>query len=200
MDMKPWSAAAMCTVSARRKLSAIAVDVQDTSIRCIFSSEMRHIGRVTDRCRYFLMESGIVRSDDVTLVLDVALVLRELLANAIVHGNRSEAERKVRCSVERLPDLRLKITVEDEGGGFDYRSLDMNLPLEPRHAQNRGFALLNALADQIEFNETGNQISAYIALDRKRPSDTGRRTWTEEKRKKGEGTTRKRKEAEHNGG
>lgn len=164
------------------------VQVRDTSILCTFPSEMSHIGHVTDTCRDFLMTGGVVRRDDVNLVLDMALVLRELLANAITHGNRCDAERLVRCTVERMVEARIKITVEDEGAGFDYRSLDLSLPLEPRNARSRGFALVNTLADRLEFNEAGNQVSAYIALDKNQANGSGGETWSEAQREQSDRT------------
>lgn len=95
---------------------------------------------------------------------DMLLVLRELLDNAITHGNGSTPEVPVQCWIRHMKDGSFRITVEDEGMGFDYRHLDMGLPLDPRHARTRGYALIKALSEEIRFNEKGNRVSVVVAL------------------------------------
>lgn len=92
------------------------------------------------------------------------LVLRELLNNAVEHGNQKIIERIVTCKIEHIEGRRFKITVEDEGGGFDYDKLIMTLPENPRQIRNRGYALINAFTDQIEFNKKGNCVTVYISF------------------------------------
>ena len=96
---------------------------------------------------------------------DLMIVLRELLLNALIHGNENVAERHIKCRLEKLEKARLRIEVEDEGSGFDYQSLDMRLPKNPRHLKRRGYVLINALSDRIEFNSRGNCITAYLTLN-----------------------------------
>lgn len=100
--------------------------------------------------------------------LGLTIVLRELLVNAVEHGNQRDAGRKVIGSVERLGASRYHIVVEDEGIGFDYHGLDMTLPEDPKHVQDRGYTLINALTDQLEFNEKGNRIMADLTLKTER--------------------------------
>ena len=95
----------------------------------------------------------------------VMIVLRELLLNALIHGNKNVAERHIKCRIEKLEKARLRIEVEDEGNGFDYQNLDMRLPENPRHLKRRGYILINALSDHIEFNSRGNCITAYVTLN-----------------------------------
>ena len=91
------------------------------------------------------------------------LVLRELLNNAIEHGNYSMAERTVTCTIEHIANKRFKITAADEGKGFAHDKLVMTLPEDPRQIRNRGYALINAFADQIDFHDNGNRITVYIS-------------------------------------
>ena len=95
----------------------------------------------------------------------VMIVLRELLLNALIHGNKNVAERHIKCRIEKLEKARLRIEVEDEGNGFDYQNLDMRLPENPRHLKRRGYILINALSDRIEFNSRGNCITVYVTLN-----------------------------------
>jgi anti-anti-sigma factor len=40
----------------------------------------------------------------------------------------------------------------------------MTLPEDPRRIRNRGYALVNAFSDQIDFNDRGNRVSVYITF------------------------------------
>jgi anti-anti-sigma factor len=101
------------------------------------------------------------------------LVLRELLNNAIEHGNKQMIEKKVSCRITRLPSpsssqngqsKRFRIDVLDEGPGFDYNALDFSLPEDPKQIRNRGYLLINAFTDEIRFNETGNKVSVFMSF------------------------------------
>ena len=96
-------------------------------------------------------------------LLDLTLVLRELLANAIEHGNDGRSNRLVRCRVARIDGLAYQVDVEDEGKGFDYHSLDTTLPEDPQHVQDRGLTLVHALSQRVEFSGCGNHVTAYVA-------------------------------------
>lgn len=56
----------------------------------------------------------------------------------------------------------LRLTVEDEGEGFDYRSLDLKLPEGCGRIRDRGYKLVNAYCDKIEFAAPGNRVTAYL--------------------------------------
>ena len=92
------------------------------------------------------------------------LVLRELLINAVVHGNQNEANRNVLCVIEKLNKSRFRIQVDDSGRGFDYKSLDMNPPEDLKHIKKRGYAIINALSDRIEFNDSGNKVTVFLTI------------------------------------
>ncbi|TFG65378.1 MAG: ATP-binding protein [Spirochaetales bacterium] len=90
------------------------------------------------------------------------LVLRELLVNAGIHGNRRDSEKKVHYSIHCFPEGGFEISVEDEGAGFDYKSLDTRIPENPRLISKRGYVLINALSSKVRFNQAGNQIRVFI--------------------------------------
>jgi anti-sigma regulatory factor (Ser/Thr protein kinase) len=96
----------------------------------------------------------------------LSVVMRELLMNALDHGNQRETGRWIQCVVEQTSPGRFTVEVEDEGPGFDYRALDMTLPDNPARVTRRGFVLVGALCDRVEFNEKGNRVKAWCAADR----------------------------------
>src|SRR5438309_11182650 len=52
----------------------------------------------------------------------LGMAVRESMVNAVAHGNRYNARKKVHLTVSRGND-RLTVTVVDEGEGFDMNSL-----------------------------------------------------------------------------
>ena len=48
----------------------------------------------------------------------IGMSVRECMVNAVVHGNRYNARKKVHVMIQRTPD-RLAIVIQDEGEGFD---------------------------------------------------------------------------------
>ena len=52
----------------------------------------------------------------------IAMAVRECMVNAVVHGNRYSAHKKVRLSVSASPD-RFMVTIADQGEGFDIAKL-----------------------------------------------------------------------------
>ena len=117
------------------------------------------VGRVVSACGDFLRRRGLPESSAVTVVL------RELLANAIEHGNRNVPARKVLARVQLVEGNKFELAVEDEGAGFDWHDLDTSLPQDPHHIHNRGMVLIDALSDRIEFNRKGNCVRACVSAN-----------------------------------
>ena len=80
---------------------------------------------------------------------DVALAVRESVANAVLHGNRCDMSKKVFLQAE-LTDDGLMICVKDEGEGFDPDSLpDPLLPDNLLHESGRGLFLVKTCMDDV---------------------------------------------------
>ncbi len=128
------------------------------AIKFSLSPKIQLVERVIEETNAFLPKSS---SADFT---PVKVVLRELLLNAIQHGSGSQGEGQISCSIERNDDMHLKIVVEDQGDGFDPQLIDMSLPEDANRAPNRGYALISALSDRLEFNEKANQVAAHLII------------------------------------
>ena len=80
----------------------------------------------------------------------IGMSVREGMVNAVVHGNRYNAHKKVRLSLSLTPG-RLTIRIADEGDGFD----PGNLP-DPISGDNlmrhsgRGIFLMRAFMDDLQ--------------------------------------------------
>lgn len=80
----------------------------------------------------------------------IGIAIRECMVNAVVHGNRYNARKKVSLTISRSPE-RLEVVVADEGEGFDLNNLPDPLADENllRHS-GRGLLLIQAFMDEFE--------------------------------------------------
>jgi serine/threonine-protein kinase RsbW len=88
-------------------------------------------------------------------VSNVEIALREALANAIIHGNHEDPRKHVHVTCRCEPD-EVSIAVKDEGQGFDINK--MADPIGPENISSvhgRGIYLMNALMDEVRFEEDG---------------------------------------------
>lgn len=80
----------------------------------------------------------------------LGMAVRESMVNAVVHGNRYNANKKVLVSIRRGPE-KLTVRIADEGEGFDYDHLPD--PLAPENLlrnSGRGIFLIRAFMDEFE--------------------------------------------------
>jgi len=94
-----------------------------------------------------LAERAGVDEDD---LMKVGMAVRESMVNAVVHGNRYNANKKVRFSVASDAE-RFTVRVADEGEGFDWNSLPD--PLAPENlmkTSGRGIFLIRSLMDDFQ--------------------------------------------------
>lgn len=129
-------------------------------------SELRLVDEVLRAVRVRLPRRGLRPSSD------LEIILRELLRNAIVHGNRRRATSRVDCRLRFAPSgpgpdraaTTCVVTVADEGGGFDFDSLDTSLPQPHQPIRNRGLVLVAALSRELRFEHNGSEITAVTSL------------------------------------
>lgn len=134
------------------------VDEDNMSVRVRMSADISLVDRVVGRCARYLRGLGFSRSHDITLVT------RELLNNAIIHGSRGISKATVEFQLWHEDRDVFRISVADQGPGFDYQALDMRLPADPRRVTRRGYALINAIVNRLEFDGNGNHVTAWVKL------------------------------------
>lgn len=90
--------------------------------------------------------------------------LNEAFVNAIVHGNKLDADKKVIINAE-VDKRRIVWTITDEGAGFDFNNLpDPTAPENLENLTGRGVYIVKQLADQCVFNTTGNEIELHFKI------------------------------------
>jgi serine/threonine-protein kinase RsbW len=81
-------------------------------------------------------------------LMKIGMAVRESMVNAVAHGNRYNAHKKVRLSVVNNPE-QLTVRIADEGDGFD--SANVPDPLAPENlmrTSGRGIFLIRSFMDE----------------------------------------------------
>ena len=95
---------------------------------------------------------------------NVLIAILEAANNAIVHGNKLNENKKVTLKASTL-DKSLKITMEDEGPGFDYTNIpDPTSPENIENISGRGVFLMKKLSDSVSFYKNGALVEINFKL------------------------------------
>lgn len=93
---------------------------------------------------------------------NVLIAVTEAVNNAINHGNKCDASKKVKVVVGNT-DADVLFEVADEGPGFDFENLpDPTAPENIEMEHGRGIFLMKNLADNVEFDEGGKMVNIYF--------------------------------------
>src|SRR5712672_1966038 len=88
---------------------------------------------------------------------EISLAVHETTVNAVIHGNRYSAQKKVWVAIS-ISEAGLKITIADEGDGFDAEALpDPLAAQELLQDHGRGVYLSRTIMDEYHVHprETG---------------------------------------------
>jgi serine/threonine-protein kinase RsbW len=114
--------------------------------------------------RRFAQDSGFAESDQYF----IGLAAREILNNAIKHGNRFEAGKRVYLRASRNGES-LTIEVTDEGQGFDLEQVpDARLPEYRERRSGRGLTIALAIMDEF-YVERSPQGGAHVRMKKRLP-------------------------------
>ena len=117
-------------------------------------SELSRVQKTSAEVLSFLKPLAL----DDGILFDIRLCLEEALINAIKYGNGLDGNLKVRTTVAYQKD-RVQIIVEDQGPGFDPKTLkDCTQEGNLLRNRGRGVYLMHQLMDEVEYNDKGNQV------------------------------------------
>jgi serine/threonine-protein kinase RsbW len=121
-----------------------------------FSSDLHESASIQQQIMDIWLKNGVSDGD----LPDLQLALEEGLANAVKHGNQLDPAKQVKVECQLLDDCMIRVTIEDEGAGFnpeevpdptDFENLDK--------PSGRGIVLMRAFMDEVLYNDRGNQLT-----------------------------------------
>lgn len=97
-----------------------------------------------------------------TYFSNIIVSLTELVRNAIIHGNKNQANQTVEI-IFLNQDGKLVFTVKDMGTGFPFPLPDTRNLFENPNINN-GLTIVSTLSDGLEFKENGSEITVYFDI------------------------------------
>ena len=91
----------------------------------------------------------------------ISLSVIEAVNNAILSGNKRQPDKMVSLVAEKT-DKQFKVTVSDEGEGFDYEVIPD--PTLPDNITGRGLYLMKTLSDELIFENGGSTVTLVFNL------------------------------------
>ncbi len=90
---------------------------------------------------------------------NLKLALVEAITNAMEHGNRWDADKKIIIESELTRDT-IRVSVCDQGPGFDFAALpDPTSDEQLFHERGRGVFLMKTIMDEVDYNPQGNCVT-----------------------------------------
>ena len=127
---------------------------RDTSVRKTIPSDYADAREVQRLIREEVERAGF----DPDSQFAIKLALEEAMINAIKHGNQLDPRKRVTVEWNVTPQTA-EIAVEDEGPGFDRKSVP-----DPTHADNiekltgRGILLIESYMHKVEWSKQGRRL------------------------------------------
>ncbi len=102
-------------------------------------------------------------------VMKIGMAIRESMVNAVVHGNRYNANKKVRLAVSSN-EGRLTVRIADQGEGFAFENLpDPLAPENLMRTSGRGIFLIRSFMDEFDIRRvepSGTEVTLVKYLSR----------------------------------
>ncbi len=95
---------------------------------------------------------------------NILIATLEAANNAIMHGNKLDESKLVNINCI-IVESELKISVKDQGPGFDFASIpDPTAPENIENINGRGVFLMEKLSDKINFLENGSRVELIFKI------------------------------------
>lgn len=90
--------------------------------------------------------------------INIPLACDEAITNAIIHGNKSDPEKKISIQIY-VSGSRIKLRVKDQGEGFDVETVEN--PTQGKNlmrSSGRGVYLMKTIMDKVTYKEGGRVV------------------------------------------
>lgn len=89
---------------------------------------------------------------------NILVATTEAVNNAIKHGNQMQKEKTIDLQFE-FSDVEFCVVVKDQGTGFNFKNVpDPTLPDNIEKPDGRGIFIMQALSDELEFEDEGRLV------------------------------------------
>lgn len=124
----------------------------------VFPSKIEYLEKIEAISEKIASRAGM----DESASDDLSIAVTELVNNAIHHGNKDNKNKNV--TVTFFPGKKqIKVSIRDEGNGFDPSSVKDPVAPENLLAESgRGIYLVKALMDDLKINITGSGTEIVI--------------------------------------
>jgi len=96
---------------------------------------------------------------------EVELAMREALANAVMHGNRQDPNKKVAVRAFCQPDRGILLVIDDEGSGYNPAKVPNPTGAECLlETHGRGLFLMRRLMDRVRISRQGRRVTLLKRL------------------------------------
>ena len=128
---------------------------RSSKLRQSLSSEVTAISPLVDQLMMFVRNCRKTDGSE----LEIETAVREAIANAIIHGNHENPHKRVRVMCRCNSDGEVRITVRDEGPGFQMDAVpDPTSPENRLSTHGRGIYLIRMLMDEVSFVKGGSVV------------------------------------------
>lgn len=118
-------------------------------------NDNHHLKSVSRKLIDALKERGV----DEGTIFDIHVGFEEALRNAMIHGNKSRPDKKVKVEMDVTPD-EVTIIIEDEGEGFDVNKVpDPTVGDNLLREGGRGVYLIMHLMDYVHYDKGGRRVT-----------------------------------------
>ena len=136
----------------------------ESSVTASLESRLESVEEFEEMVRNFSREAGFEEEDQYFL----ALAAREIVINAIKHGNRFDASKKVEVQLA-IEGGRLVIEVRDQGDGFRLEEVpDPHAPENLHRHSGRGVAMAIGIMDEF-FVDKNRPTGTHVRMSKSLP-------------------------------
>ncbi len=132
-------------------MNTFLVTPADQSLHIRMAARLENIDRACAEAKTFLQHQCLQQH-----AFAVQLVMREALANAVIHGSGSDPANQVTFSLN-YDGRDLVMRVSDQGPGFSWSQVPKEIPC-PDCPGGRGVSIMRQYFDEVSYNERGNAV------------------------------------------
>jgi serine/threonine-protein kinase RsbW len=124
-------------------------------VKLSIRSAIYEISPLIDRLMLLIRKCNCAVGEEI----NIEIALREAVTNAVLHGNKTDPDKRVTIHCELRFGSGVFIIVRDEGEGFDPTEIADPTTAERMECNHgRGIYLMRALIEEVHFEQGGTEV------------------------------------------